>query len=346
MQPSQTHGFRGGAPGSVLTPTQRKFVAKLTAMIAGGMFIDGFILGIIGVLMPGITADLHLTATWQGLIGASPLFGIFLGGPLGGFLADKIGRRPMFTIDLMAFLAGSLAQYFVTDANQLFLVRFLMGVAIGADYAIGWPMLVEFVPARIRGRLLSLQEIGWFAGYTGAYALAWGLTVSTALDWRFMLALSAVPTLIVLLMRLGTPESPRWLMSVGRSDEAMAIATEYMPAEEVADLRAAPAEKTLSFRHLFRPPHAKTTFFISTYWLCNVTPFFAIGAFAPIVLQHLGLGDGMTGGLALNGLAMLGVLFCTAFIDTWAAARCASCRHLSALRPWLFWRCRGKRQPW
>jgi putative MFS transporter len=185
---------------------QRRFIARLTFMISGGMFIDGFILGAVGILMPGITADLKLSTSWEGLIGASALIGILIGGPMGGLLADRIGRKPMFTIDLAIFLLGSLAQYFVVTPGQLFAVRLVMGIAIGADYAVGWPMLAEFAPAKIRGLLMSVQEIGWYAGYLAAYALAWALTVHFTVDWHFILALSAVPTLIVLLMRFGTPD--------------------------------------------------------------------------------------------------------------------------------------------
>ena len=300
---------------------QRRFIARLTFMISGGMFIDGFILGAVGILMPGITADLKLSTSWEGLIGASALIGILIGGPLGGLLADRIGRKPMFTIDLAIFLLGSLAQYFVVTPGQLFAVRLVMGIAIGADYAVGWPMLAEFAPAKIRGLLMSVQEIGWYAGYLAAYALAWALTVHFTVDWHFILALSAVPTLIVLLMRFGTPESPRWLMSVGRIDEAEALALEYMHEEERRDLRSTNPDGALSFRHLFAPRYRRATVFTSVFWVCNVTPYFAIGTFAPVVLHKLGLGDGMAGGLALNGIALLGVLACTALVDRWGRRR-------------------------
>jgi hypothetical protein len=187
-------------------------------------------------------------------------------------LADRIGRKPMFTIDLAIFLLGSLAQYFVVTPGQLFAVRLVMGIAIGADYAVGWPMLAEFAPAKIRGLLMSVQEIGWYAGYLAAYALAWALTVHFTVDWHFILALSAVPTLIVLLMRFGTPESPRWLMSVGRIDEAEALALEYMHEEERRDLRSTNPDGALSFRHLFAPRYRRATVFTSVFWVCNVTP--------------------------------------------------------------------------
>ncbi len=70
------------------------------------MLIDGFILGSMGIVMPANTKDLALSVTWQGLIGAWALIGILIGAPLGGYFADKVGRRPMFTIDLAVFLSA------------------------------------------------------------------------------------------------------------------------------------------------------------------------------------------------------------------------------------------------
>ena len=299
-----------------MSDKQRAFIIKLTILISGGQFIDGFILGGIGIVMPAITQELGLSHTWQGLLGAATLVGIFIGGPLGGYLADSVGRRPMFMIDLAIFLIGSFAQFFVTEAWQLFAVRLLMGVAIGADYAIGFPMLAEFAPARMRGRLMSFQSVGWYAGYLVAYAIGWGLTISGSADWNVILGLSTIPTAIVFLMRLGTPESPRWLMSKGRVAEATAVAEEYMCEEEQRDLRApSPTAGKQGFLHLFSPDYIKATVFVSVFWVCIVTPYFAIWTFAPIVLEHLGLEDGLAGGLALNVMAVLGTVAATVFIE-------------------------------
>ena len=302
-------------PAKARSDKQRKFIIKLTTLISGGMLIDGFILGAIGIVMPAITNDLELSLTWQGLIGASALIGIFLGGPLGGYLADKIGRKPMFTIDLAIFLVGSVLQFFVTEAWQLFAVRLLMGVAIGADYAIGWPLLAEFAPARLRGKLLCVQEVGWYVGYLASYAIGWALTISDTANWNVILGLSTIPTVIVLLARLGTPESPRWLMSKGRAAEALALADEYMSPDERADLGAKYEGKKLGFASLFSADYAKATIFVSVFWICLVTPYFAIGTFVPTVLEHLGLEDGLTGGLAINAIAVGGTLIAVALIE-------------------------------
>ncbi|WP_376766161.1 MFS transporter [Arthrobacter mobilis] len=274
-------------------------------MIGGGMFIDGFILGGIGVVMPAITQELQLSAAWQGLIGASALIGIFFGGPLGGYLADKVGRRPMFICTLALFLIGSAAQFFIADEWSLFLVRLLMGMAIGADYAIGWPLLAEFAPARLRGKLLAVQEVAWYVGYLASYAVGYAFAGSFAIDWQIILGLSTIPSAIVFLMRLSIPESPRWLMSKGRSREAEELASLYMSEEEQRDLKEEKVRKA-SFGSIFSAEHIRSTTFVCVFWICNVTPYFAIATFAPVVLTQLGLKDGLTGALALNGVVVLG----------------------------------------
>ena len=88
----------------------------------------------------------------MGLIGASSLIGIFLGGPIFGWLTDRYGRRRLFTFDIVLFLVAGLAQAFVDRGWQLFVIRLVLGIAIGAEYAIGAPMLAEFVPATAAAR--------------------------------------------------------------------------------------------------------------------------------------------------------------------------------------------------
>lgn len=293
---------------------KRRFLTKLTAVIAGGMFIDGFVLGGIGVVMPSITTDLELSAVWQGLIGASVLIGTFFGAPLGGYLADKIGRKPMFTIDLCVFLVGSIAQFFVADEWQLFIVRLVMGMAVGADYAIGWPLLAEFAPARLRGKLLAFVEVMWYAGYLISYAAGYVMAGSTDLSWQVILGISVIPTVIILLMRLGTPESPRWLMSQGRTEEASILAREYMDEVEQQDMNQEERVKP-RFGRLFSRDFIKPTTFVCVFWICNVTPYFAIATFAPVVLTQLGIEDGLTGALVLNGVVVLGSIASVLLIE-------------------------------
>src|SRR5689334_18806280 len=127
---------------------KRKFMRRLIAVLVGGMFLDGYILGIVGPVTGKITTDLGLTTLEVGLIAAGPLFGIFIGSPIFGWATDKWGRKPLFLFDMGLFVVASAMQFFVDSAWQLFVIRLLMGVAIGGEYSIGWPLMSEFSPAR------------------------------------------------------------------------------------------------------------------------------------------------------------------------------------------------------
>jgi len=319
-----------GDEASVLTPTptqeagtnpdekqkaKRRFRFKLTGVIAGGMFIDGYILGVIGTVIGVIAVDLNMSLVWEGLIGSSALVGIFIGGPLGGWLADKLGRKPLFTVDLAIFIIGSVLQFFVDSAWQLFLVRLLMGMAIGADYSVGWPLLAEFAPKRIRGKLMAITEVAWYVGFVSAFIVGYAVSTATDADWRLILGTSTVPAIILFLARLGLPESPRWLMNQARTEEARRIATEYI--EDPDDIVDCDRETTSEgkFRMLFSPQYRRATTFISVFWFCAVAPYFAIATFAASVLALYGLGDGLLGAIAINGLALAGVVVSVMLIE-------------------------------
>ncbi|MBK0868973.1 MFS transporter [Saccharopolyspora sp. HNM0986] len=286
---------------------------RLTVVVAGGMFIDGYILGIVGTVISAITTDLNMSVYGEGLIGAAALIGIFAGGPLGGWLADKFGRKPMFTLDLAMFVACSVLQFFVDSSWQLFVVRLLMGVAIGAEYSIGWPLMAEFAPARLRGRCLSFAEVAWYVGFVVAFVVGWVLTTSFGADWRIVLGTSTVPAVILLFGRLGLPESPRWLMNKGRVAEAEQIADTWI--EDRSDITTE-QQRRGTFGMLFSAQHWRATAFISIFWFCTVTPYFAIATFSASVLEQYGLGeDGLVGAIGVNGVALAGVVVSCLLIE-------------------------------
>ena len=294
---------------------KRRFLIRLTAVLCGGMFIDGYILGIIGTVIGRITTDLEFSVLWEGLVAAAALLGIFIGSPIGGWLSDKFGRKPLFMADMVLFLLASAAQFFVDSAWQLFLVRLLMGVAIGAEYSVGWPLMSEFSPARVRGRLLALSEVAWYVGFAVAFLVGYLLTTTTDVGWRFILGTSTIIAVALILARIGLPESPRWLWNQGRIDEAHTVAHEYM--ENPADITDVEHEDTRkgSFGMLFSPQYWRATTFISVFWFCAVTPYFAIATFAASVLARYGLGNGLAGAVGLTAIAALGVVVWTVLVD-------------------------------
>jgi MFS transporter, putative metabolite transport protein len=294
---------------------KRRFMYRLLFVLCGGMFLDGYILGIVGPVIDTISKDLAFSALWEGLIGAAALFGIFIGSPLGGWAGDKFGRKPMFMVDMLLFCLGSALQFFVDSAWQLFLVRLLMGIAIGMEYSVGWPLMAEFAPARLRGRLIGSTLIAWYVGFMVAFFVGYVLTNATGLGWRVILGTSTILAVILVIARIGMPESPRWLWSENRHDEAHAVAHRYM--EDPADMTDVEHEHTRkpSFRELFERRYWRATVFCSVFWFCAVSPYFAIATFADSVLKNYGLSGGLAGGVGLSAIAAAGVVLTVLLVD-------------------------------
>ncbi|WP_087872229.1 MFS transporter [Arthrobacter globiformis] len=287
--------------------SKRRFLIRMVTVLIGGMVLDGYVLGIIGPVSGTMAEDLQLTAVWQGLIAAAALVGILIGSPIGGWASDKFGRKPIFMFDIGLFAIASGMQFFIDSPVWLVVVRLLMGIAIGTEYAVGWPLMAEFSPTHLRGRLMAAMGIAWYGGFMIAFLTGHLLNEYTDLSWNFILGTSTFIAVAIFLARLGMPESPRWLWSVGRKDEARALATRYMPDDALDDLQHEDVRKG-SFGMLFSKEYWRSTLFISGFWFCAVTPYFAIATFADSVLNQYGLAGGLAGGVGLSAVALAGVV--------------------------------------
>lgn len=285
-----------------------RFHLRVTAYTTGGMFCDGYILGMIGIALAVWAPQVGLTAFWEGLIGASALAGIFLGALVFGPITDRVGRQTMYLADLALFIVGSVLQFFVAEPWQLVALRLLMGIAIGADYAIGAALLSEFLPRKERGPLLASLNGVWTVGFVVAFVVGYWMRGLGDGSWRWMLASSAIPAVVVLCLRLGTPESPRWLAAQGRRAEAEKVLADVFGPDVV--LGPEPDRPTrVRLAALFTPRWRRRSLFASLFWFCQVLPFFALFTFAPNVLSSLGLKDAFTGGLTLNLFQLAGAVF-------------------------------------
>ncbi|WP_178993458.1 MFS transporter [Paenarthrobacter nitroguajacolicus] len=305
------------------------FHRKLVVGCMGGPLLDGFMLSIIGIAMVGLTAQFGANELEVSLIGASALVGIFFGALFLGPLTDKIGRRLMYTIDLWALVIASALQFVVQDATQLIILRFIVGLAIGADYPIASALLAEWLPQKRRGKMLGMLITGWFAG--AALASLVGFIMSEVFgpeSWRWMLGSSAVLGIAVLAMRHGIPESPRWLLNNGRRKEAedalrvglgdQVDAAAVFAAEAQSPARTA-AKGKVDFSLLLRRPYPKRLFFCSAFYILQVTPLFAIFTFGPVILSSFGLGQGNLanlGSVIINAVFLLGCLPALRLVET------------------------------
>ncbi|GAB3288235.1 MFS transporter [Parasphingorhabdus pacifica] len=276
------------------TKQVHRFQSRIGFCASGGKFCDGWILGVIGVALPLASTNLGLTASWEGLIGSASLIGLFFGGLIFGRLTDQIGRQKMFLFTLVTFLVCSALQLIVTDAAQLLVVRLLMGLAVGADYAIAGALIAEFANKQRRGPMLAGMIVWWYLGFS--VAASSGVAAAALLPhdgtlWRWILASSTLPALVMLVARIGVPESPRWLASKGHQAKARDIAQRYLGMSDIDELLAEPQKRT-AYSALFSPANVRKTALTSLFWMAQVTPFFAIYTFLPQVLDGLKLNVG------------------------------------------------------
>ena len=190
-------------------------------LIGIGMFFDGFDIYMAATVLSATLksgfATLHQSAQFVSLT----FLGMMLGSFLTGFLGDRFGRRFTYQANLALFGAASLASAFAPSMTVLILLRFLMGIGLGAENVVGYSTFTEFVPPQARGKWVGLMSVFVVAslpisGFTG-------MLIIPFFGWRALFLIGGLGALVVWYLRKALPESPRWLESVGREDESEAI---------------------------------------------------------------------------------------------------------------------------
>ncbi|WP_430334769.1 MFS transporter [Rhodococcus sp. ACT016] len=291
-------------------PTSR-FHRKLLVACCGGPFLDGFVLSIIGVALVGIKADLTPSSAEVGLIGAASLIGIFFGATLFGALTDRIGREKMYALDLTVLVVSCALCVFVQEAWQLIALRFIIGLAIGADYPIATSLLTEFTPTKKRGFMIGLTGLSWSVGAGFAYIVG-AVFVGVAgghEHWRWLLGTAAVLGVIVVLARRGIPESPRWLLNKGRAKEAEEVILSVYGkkldlTEEAAAVTDSPSMGA-SFKAIVRGGYLKRTVMCGTLYFAQITPQYAMLTFLPVILAGFAISDAGSAGLVVETVIIL-----------------------------------------
>lgn len=198
---------------------------KVFYLVGVGMFFEGFDIYIAASVLGATYKTGFSTLAENGLFISITFVGMTLGALLTGFLGDRYGRRFTYQLNLLIFGAAALASVFAPDMRTLIALRFLMGLGLGAEVVVGYSIMAEFFPARIRGRWSGMISTIVTAGLPVSALLAW-LLVPT-FGWRVMFLLGALGATVAWYLRRGLPESPRWLVVMGREAEADAIVSSF-----------------------------------------------------------------------------------------------------------------------
>jgi MFS transporter, putative metabolite:H+ symporter len=197
------------------------FHYRIFWLVGAGMFFDGYDLYVASGVLAS-TIQTKFSTLPENLRFISLTFvGMTIGSLVTGFVGDKYGRRFTYQVNLLIFGLASIAAAFAQDMNQLIACRFVQGLGLGAEIVVGYSTLTEFVPPRSRGRWLAFMAFLVVAGFPATALLSY--FIIPAWGWRPMFIIAGIGSLIVWYLRKNLPESPRWLESQGRTDEAEAL---------------------------------------------------------------------------------------------------------------------------
>lgn len=250
----------GGAPANLVYA----WVVCGVAAIAGLLF--GFDIAVINGAIVFLRAQFRLTDFQTELAVSFLLMGCIGGAAIAGWLSDRFGRKRVLSFSALLFAASSLGAALPRDFAQFGVARFIGGIAIGVASMLAPLYIAEVAPARIRGRLVSLNQMAIVSGILLAYLANWGLSFSGDASWRWMFAAAVVPSLVLFVGVFFVPESPRWLMEKGREADARAIFSriegEASAEKQVAHIREALRQETGTLADLLAPMLRRPLFLV------------------------------------------------------------------------------------
>lgn len=325
--PSSTEIGRNTGSGDNSRISKR--TRRMVWMSVGGVFLDGYDISIISIAILQIKVAFHPNAFELGLIASATLWANFVGALVFGHIADRIGRKAVFLINVTIFVLFALLSGLSQNIWELIASRAILGIGIGADYAIASVAISEILPIKNRGRILTWNwGIAWLAGELASFVVGYLLLRIGPDAWRWMLASGAIPAVVVLIARRKFVESPKWLAQKGRIEEAVEHITAlggdaYIDITRNAGVGSgAKHPGVLSYyKDLLGPAWRQSTVFAFVNYFCFSLVFYSTGVFLPLILAANGFSKTISGialgNLEIQATAVLGLIVCLALIETW-----------------------------
>jgi len=235
----------------------RFYVIAISAVAALGGFLFGFDSGVINGTVDALNRTFHASNLGSGFNVASILLGCAVGAFIAGTLSDKWGRRAVLIVAAILFVLGSWGTGIAHGSLEFITYRVMGGLAVGAASIICPAYISEIAPARIRGRLASLQQLaivlGLFFAFLSNYALARAAGMASASfwfgfkAWQWMFWIEIIPSVVFLVGLLFIPESPRFLVAARRAHDARRVLTRL--GEPDVDVRLRDIQESLDRGH-------------------------------------------------------------------------------------------------
>ena len=287
------------------------YVVALIGALGGMLF--GYDTGAISGAILYLKQQFALTSTQQEVVTSIALAGAALGAVLGGPLADRYGRRGVIIANAAMFIVGSLATAFAQNVPWLIGGRLFIGAAIGIASFVAPLYLSEIAPAKIRGALVSLNQVALTTGILISYLVDYAFARPGG--WHWMFGLGVVPALVLGIGILLIPASPRWLVMRGRVDDARRALQRIRGGraaidDELADIRKSLATQgQAGFAMLLRPQLRMPLIVgIALAALQQVTGINTVIYYAPTIFQFAGFGSANAAIFATVGVGVVNVL--------------------------------------
>lgn len=239
------------------------YVALVCVVAALGGLLFGYDTGVINGAIGPLKDHFALDANAEGWATGCALLGCAIGAALAGVLSDWLGRKKVLIVSAVLFLISAIGTAIPKEIATFIIFRIIGGIGVGAA-SISSPMYIaEISPARIRGRLVSVNQFAIVTGFMVVYfvnyfiALQGDTAWNQELGWRWMFGSESLPAVLLLIFLFFVPESPRWLTKQNRGDEALSILTRVDGAHyanaELLEIKDAIAHESGSLKQLFQP---------------------------------------------------------------------------------------------
>ena len=271
-----------------------RFHWRLLILSGLGWMFDAMDVLMLSFLLTPIRGEFKLDATGVGLVASATFVGMFIGAAAAGRLADRYGRRTVFTATLVLFSIGSLLSALAPTFETLLAARIVAGLGLGGELPVAATLVSELSPRAQRGRMIVLLESFWAYGTILAGVVA--ITIVANYGWRWGFAVGALPALYVAYLRRALPESPRFLAEKGRAPEADAVVRRVERAGGGALLTLAPAiaptraGKT-RLAELWSGRYVRRTAMLWILWFGVVLTYYGIFLWIPSILATRGLSE-------------------------------------------------------
>src|SRR5579883_253272 len=281
-------------------------VWSLVVFLSLGGFFEYYDLFFTAYIAPGLVRSHILTATTPGLFGTSGIAsfvaamfsGLFVGTALFSFVADKLGRKAVFTYSLLWYTAATAVMAFQNHVFGLNLWRFIAGIGVGVELVTIDAYISELVPPHVRGRAFALNQTIQFCAVPFVALLAWRLVPLAPLGvdgWRWVALIGAGSAILVWWIRRRVPESPRWLAQHGRLREAERVLAllEGSAAETDVTLPATsqaqeqPAKGR--FSEIWQRPYLSRTIMLVIFNIFQTVGFYGFSNWVPTLLIQRGI---------------------------------------------------------